>query len=703
LWERVQNKTVEDILEEISKKTSLEMEGKVPRDRNNNILDFNKILSDIKTFEISFSVDAIDWNQLNNTEFYSDSPPSDSPSLATEHAPSTTNNREKDFASMELAIRKEMANQGIVLMDLTFPNKAFSKVEWNASKTLRDLLSNQIANRQFQIEDLVPKDAFGNTLDWNCPAGDLRDLNKMSITLVTKKEDARPFTIYLPKGQIRESPWDPYKELRKELQMLFEAKPDLQNKGFQPCNINEQPYLDLSIKLHTIQDRSIYFGTTMREWTEYKSKIHSLHSTKSKRRRQSGTLKPNGVSGKNTSKPKLPKVTVEDPVKKPATALFIYLPDGSKKAYNFEKQKESELGELLDKIVKDRGGNLNPAIMGEPLDSEGNPLDRKKKLKDLGTYEVSYGMTLQDWMLRTHADTIQNYLKREGTTSEAFKVYLPQGQVSSSLNWNPKKLSEVLQLVRQRRAELSDAVAKDLQGNDLDPNKTLEELDLKEICFGVSILDWIEYKEKEKNVEMKEEAEDNNSLTPRQYQRFGFLLDLDKQQMSPTRRPPKPNGQKSPHRKTNNNKPSSGAPKMKGIDYSKIVENLNKQHHTVDEIQFAAQLTSFWHMQHSELDDEKLFEHYMEEEGKYKFTFMVPYPFLKNSPQRKKPWEMLYRELNENVTEDDAKIKFIKLTDDTHVEEESLGNDIFTDWMRSMEKKVNEKREEFQSVSVVLC
>jgi len=61
---------------------------------------------------------------------------------------------------------------------------------------------------------------------------------------------------------------------------------------------------------------------------------------------------------------------------------------------------------------------------------------------------------------------------------------------------------------------------------------------------------------------------------------------------------------------------------------------------------------------------------------------------------------MLYRELSDLVTEDDA--KFIKVTDDTRAEEESLGNDIFTDWVRSMEKKVNEKREEFQSVSVVL-
>jgi len=142
-------------------------------------------------------------------------------------------------------------------------------------------------------------------------------------------------------------------------------------------------------------------------------------------------------------------------------------------------------------------------------------------------------------------------------------------------------------------------VAKDLQDNELDPNKTLEELDLKEICFGVCIIDWIEYKEKEKNAETNEETEDN-SQTPRQKQKFGFILDLDKQVPSPTKDPATHHRDsartnktlKSPNRTP---KTKTNPPRMKGIDYSKIVENLNKQHQTVDEIQFAAQLTSFWH------------------------------------------------------------------------------------------------------------
>jgi len=266
-----------------------------------------------------------------------------------------------------------------------------------------------------------------------------------------------------------------------------------------------------------------------------------------------------------------------------------------------------------------------------------------------------------------------------------------------------------LHQVRQKRAELADAVAKDFQGNELDPNKTLEELDLKEICFGVNIIEWIEHKEKEKNSETKEETEDNTAQTPRQKIRFGFLLDLEKQ-TSPISKDPtasarrtKANGSgaRSPHRKPS----KTPAPKMKGIDYSKIVENLNKQHQTVDEIQFAAQLTSFWHMQHAEYEDEKLFEHYMEEEGKYKFTFMVPFPFLKSVPLRKKPWEMLTRELGENTTEvEDGKIKFIKVTEDVKKGDEEVngGDVVFMDWMRSMEEKVNEKREEFQAVAVVM-
>jgi len=269
-----------------------------------------------------------------------------------------------------------------------------------------------------------------------------------------------------------------------------------------------------------------------------------------------------------------------------------------------------------------------------------------------------------------------------------------------------------LHQVRQIRAELADAVAKDLQGNELDPNKTLEELDLKEICcccFGVCIIDWIEYKEKEKNAETNEETEDNNSLTPRQKQKFGFILDLDKQVPSPTKDPAthhrdsaRKTNLKSPHR-TPKPKPKTNSPRMKVTDYSKIVENLNKQHQTVDEIQFAAQLTSFWHMQHSEFEDEKLFEHYMEEEGKYKFTYMVPFPFLKSVPQRKKPWEMLNRELGDSAEEvEDGKIKFIKVTEEVKKEEESSGDVDFMVWMKHMEDRVNEKREDFQTVAVVM-
>jgi len=172
----------------------------------------------------------------------------------------------------------------------------------------------------------------------------------------------------------------------------------------------------------------------MKEWSEQRVKL--VHSKKKPKELSKSNLK-DGV--RTNSKTRLPKV--EDSFKKPAPALafYIYLPDGSK-TYPFEKQKDSELGELLDKIVKNRG-DLNPATMGEPLDSEGNPLDRKK-LKDLSTLEVSYGITLRAWTLNAAAETIKKYLVKEGTitSDKAFKVYLPQGQVSSSA-FLPKKNS----------------------------------------------------------------------------------------------------------------------------------------------------------------------------------------------------------------------------------------------------------------------
>jgi len=128
--------------------------------------------------------------------------------------------------------------------------------------------------------------------------------------------------------------------------------------------------------------------------------------------------------------------------------------------------------------------------------------------------------------------------------------------------------------------------------------------------------------------------------------------------------------------------------------YTKIVENLNnkQQHQTLDKIQFAAeQLTSFWHIQNFERDDEELFEHYLEVEDKYTFTYMVPFPFLQKVPQRNRPWEICHRDVSVDDGIDDKIDKF---------NEDYISS--YDEWVRDMEVKVNGKREEELHTSVTI-
>jgi hypothetical protein len=177
----------------------------------------------------------------------------------------------KTTVRTEREIMKHMADLGKVLINLTFPNKGNSKVEFIPSRTLRESLATQIYNRQYDLESLLAKDENGNILDWNLPLGEL-NLPTMAITLITKQEEAKPFFIYLPGGVSKELPWETCsnKDLRAALQIIFEAKPEYQNLvPTQPFN-EDQKYTDLNIKLNQIPDRAICIGIDMAKWCEQK-------------------------------------------------------------------------------------------------------------------------------------------------------------------------------------------------------------------------------------------------------------------------------------------------------------------------------------------------------------------------------------------------------------------------------------------------
>eukprot|EP01124_Arcella_intermedia_P024230 TRINITY_DN4031_c0_g2_i1.p1 TRINITY_DN4031_c0_g2~~TRINITY_DN4031_c0_g2_i1.p1 ORF type:complete len:825 (+),score=204.64 TRINITY_DN4031_c0_g2_i1:329-2803(+) len=673
-WDRVQHLTLGNVLSEIATALKYTEEHREARDKNNHVLDVQLVVSEVVVDgnQISYSVDPLDWENLSKTEVYSD---------AAQQQPPP--------APVMAEVLQEMAQAGVVLINLTLPDKACSKFIYLPNKPLKELCATAVANRQLKIEELVPKDIEGNSLDWHCPAVEL-NLKSFDIFLITKVEDAEPFTIYFPGGLRRSSPpWDPKKELKAELKLFFEAKPELQS--LPPISVTtDQPYTNLNIKLGTIQERAICVGITKKEWVERygsapKKKINRASSIKTR----------------TTSKIKLPKaVSTEETKKLSSTTFYLYLPGEIKKSYPIDKEKDTELGEILDKVVKSY--QLTPTPEWKPRDGNDNEIDLKTKVRDLNITEIAYGITLKEWTVHYATEAIENYIRRETTTdvnSQKFQVYLPQGQITAMVFEPNTKLVHILQRVRQKRTtqNLTSAVATDLKGNELDTNKTLDELGLKEICYGVSIIDWIEDREKEKLRDKGIEDLEASTLTSSTKLRFGYLFDLEKQAPSPAKdhkESARKRVPKSPHRKT----PSKTASTHKfGTDYSEIVQCLNNKKQTVDEIQIEAQLSSFWFMQNSAShDDENLFEQYCKEEPVYKSTFMVPFPFLSAVPHRRKAWEPLpQKELEEwerHVT-----------TKCLNLKKEEEDEDKYIEWHRRMEASMYEKRkEDHQSVTVGL-
>jgi hypothetical protein len=360
--------------------------------------------------------------------------------------------------------------------------------------------------------------------------------------------------------------------------------------------------------------------------------------------------------------------------------FYVYLPDGTNKTYSFEQYKETELGELLEQLLKNRG-NLDPFIKGL-FDLEGRELDLKKKLKDLGVLEVTC-IPIKSWIARAAAENISDYLKPDVTpdTAIALKVYLPQGR-DSQFPWKDvttSKLSQVLSKIRTKRADLmlSDAIAQDLQGNELDINKTIEELDKKEIFFGVSVVDWILCVEKEKNDNELLEKMDKKQL-------IDYFFNLDKT-MTGRGENNKYSGLKSPPRKKDITKSTTQ------ISISEQLQNLKLNDPIQLNSQLNAQVSSFWHIQHFYLNDEQHFEHYAELENQFKYTYMVPFPFLESAPTRKKTWE----KVSENLAASSDPLAENSKTNSAeyHVISPAENNEIsFEEFLNQMESKMKRIR-----------
>jgi len=294
---------------------------------------------------------------------------------------------------------------------------------------------------------------------------------------------------------------------------------------------------------------------------------------------------------------------------------------------------------------------------------------------------------IKSWIARAAGENIECYLNAETNSDNlALKVYLPQGR-ETQFPWKDiikLKLGQVVLKIKTKRADLnlSDAIAQDLLGNELDINKTVEELDLKQICFGIDIVDWILYVEKEKN-------NNNNELSDPLDKKglIDYFFNLNKQAM--TRRDKNSSGLKSPPRK---NLVKSSAL----ISISEQLQNLKLNDPIQLSTQLTAQVTSFWHVQHFYLDDEKHFDHYSEIQNQFKYTYMVPFPFLESVPARKKPWQKVSVDLHESHEEKSSLKHSHNPTEDFLMMGFDTNQSSYEEFINQMESKVNEKRNELK-------
>jgi len=141
----------------------------------------------------------------------------------------------------------------------------------------------------------------------------------------------------------------------------------------------------------------------------------------------------------------------------------INLPGGSHESMPY--MPTTTLKQALEKVSGKTGISLGAYI---PKDLDGNELDLRKTLKQIGKFEINF----------KDKSPIRKYPK-------ILTIYLPKGQVSGVVFEPEKKLKYVLEKLCSSRTDVTmdKHVAKDMDGNKLDLNKTLGELNQPDIAF----------------------------------------------------------------------------------------------------------------------------------------------------------------------------------------------------------------------------
>lgn len=368
-------------------------------------------------------------------------------------------------------------------------------------------------------------------------------------------------------------------------------------------------------------------------------------------------------------------------------------------------QPDKELEWALEKVYAVRSDlDLRNCI---PTDLNGNKLDKKKKIGELGTLDIVLGPEMREWTLAKAQEYIYDYLTyisfkekqpfvdQFNKQDTIFRIYLPGGTFSC-VGYEAKKhltLMEILdsKSIWSKYGIDSSTPAITFKGNVLDMNCALDDTGVRDICLGTDILDWA----------MAHYHNPPDKSLSSNVRRVRFLDELVKfQQMvfessRTSRDKHKVNSApKSPHRKSKTRlkqinlvTPSPN----KTTDYSKMIERLEENSPDKVDGEYPYNFnTSIWHMQNSKKNYYEHYLHWIDEEINYKTNYMVPYKFLKQPKYKKHLFKTILNEQNNNKT----------LLEFTFNETDEQSEDTFIVWQESMENKVFLKLQEHQTLSV---
>eukprot|EP01125_Pyxidicula_operculata_P014658 TRINITY_DN4906_c0_g1_i1.p1 TRINITY_DN4906_c0_g1~~TRINITY_DN4906_c0_g1_i1.p1 ORF type:complete len:891 (-),score=221.72 TRINITY_DN4906_c0_g1_i1:124-2796(-) len=767
------SKCLKSVLEEICSKRKISMEGKIARDLNGHHLDLDIKLSDLPGLDITFGNPEQKWNIVIEGDV-------------------VPNDGSQTYHEQNVSDTYRSSPQGRQVITVEY-NGQLSKIAWEENKTYLQLLSKTLYLRKLRVEDCEVIDADGKKLDWNKIP--LRPVDHLKLVRLSSDHASKPLCIYLPKGQLANYYFSPEKYISEVIQELVDRRPEL-GKDMKVVDMNEK-ILDIhTTKLSDLQSRAIYYGTNPKEWNsialkKLKNKSKASHKQKNSSSPSSSSSYASSIAKITEKKSSFYNLNYESSSSMNPTMMTtpssttssnnlvkkifkIYLPNGQVSVVPF--QAEKELGQVLEKACASRLG-LEYKKMGIPMDFSNNKLDMTKKIGELNVVEIVFGTNMKNWTLLKCQEMgdLQNYIKhylkfeeKENSDSNSiFKIYLPGGDISSVplLREYDKVLREVLERICNTRQglDMNQSPIIDLKGQYVDIDLTLQELGIKEICFGTDILEWIMYYERN-NVNNNINAKLTFSEAPTIQERLQHIqlikdrlsdinMEIQKTTMEAKLRDNKSSSTSSssvslnPNEKRSVNFADSDYKKLskskskkfqrqmsiKAIDYGNLLMNMNSNKQQLDDVIFAnrQQLhTSNWHIQHVDVSQLEHLEHYLSNEHTYKRSYTIPFRFVDqptkndlNTPWKSRGSDGRKRPSNDGTGRSDfegsgSDVNNSEDGKDDHVNNSKKKNRSFKEpyelddekdekptikfdaWFNMMNSKMNQRIEESQQLSV---